>query len=124
MYIKPFISFYDYTTSRQVTQEEKKNLTKKLSILNAYINFRLSKVSNSRREDGGIISGVIDYSEFTDPEEIVVIVYEDDEISPKVEIWENGYNPFNRNHRVEYRFTVPTGTFVNNYDFQGISPEN
>lgn len=76
-----------------------------------------------KREDGGIISGVIDYSEFTDPEEIVVIVYEDDEISPKVEIWENGYNPFNRNHRVEYRFTVPTGTFVNNYDFQGISPE-
>lgn len=76
-----------------------------------------------KREDGGIISGVIDYSEFTYPEEIVVIVYEDDEISPKVEIWENGYNPFNRNHRVEYRFTVPTGTFVNNYDFQGISPE-
>ena len=42
-----------------------------------------------KREDGGIISGVIDYSEFTYTEEIVVIVYEDDEISPKVEIWEN-----------------------------------
>ena len=27
---------------------KKKNLTKKLSILNAYINFKLSKVSNSR----------------------------------------------------------------------------
>ena len=29
-------------------KRKKKNLTKKLSILNAYINFRLSKVSNSR----------------------------------------------------------------------------
>ena len=29
-------------------KRRKKNLTKKLSILNAYINFRLSKVSNSR----------------------------------------------------------------------------
>ena len=29
-------------------KRKKKNLTKKLSILNAYINFRLTKVSNSR----------------------------------------------------------------------------
>ena len=29
-------------------KRKKKNLTKKLSILNAYINFKLSKVSNSR----------------------------------------------------------------------------
>ena len=29
-------------------KRKKKNLTKKLSILNAYINFRFSKVSNSR----------------------------------------------------------------------------
>ena len=29
-------------------KREKKNLTKKLSIFNAYINFKLSKVSNSR----------------------------------------------------------------------------
>ena len=31
-------------------KRKKKNLTKKLSILNAYINFKLSKVSNSRDE--------------------------------------------------------------------------
>lgn len=77
-----------------------------------------------KREDGGIMSGVINYSELTDPDEVIVVVYEDDNISPKVEIYENGYNPFNRNHKVEYRFTVPTGTFVNNFDFQGISPES
>ena len=29
-------------------KREKKNLTKKLSVFNAYINFKLSKVSNSR----------------------------------------------------------------------------
>lgn len=29
-------------------KRKEKNLTKKLSILNAYINFKLSKVSNSR----------------------------------------------------------------------------
>ena len=37
------ISHHDKSRKRK-----KKNLTKKLSILNAYINFKLSKVSNSR----------------------------------------------------------------------------
>ena len=34
-------------------KRKKKNLTKKLSILNAYINFKLSKVSNSRVNNVG-----------------------------------------------------------------------
>ena len=34
-------------------KRKKKNLTKKLSIFNAYINFKLSKVSNSRAGFGG-----------------------------------------------------------------------
>ena len=32
-------------------KRKKKNLTKKLSIFNAYINFKLSKVSNSRAKE-------------------------------------------------------------------------
>ena len=30
MYTKPFISFYDYTTSRQITQEKKEKIDKKI----------------------------------------------------------------------------------------------
>ena len=39
------IPYHDKSRKRK-----KKNLTKKLSIFNAYINFKLSKVSNSREE--------------------------------------------------------------------------
>lgn len=50
------ISHHDKSRKRK-----KKNLTKKLSILNAYINFKLSKVSNSRViQDGYLDIGLID----------------------------------------------------------------
>ena len=44
------IPYHDKSRKRK-----KKNLTKKLSIFNAYINFKLSKVSNSRVEGNYII---------------------------------------------------------------------
>ena len=40
------IPYHDKSRKRK-----KKNLTKKLSIFNAYINFKLSKVSNSREDE-------------------------------------------------------------------------
>ena len=53
------IPYHDKSRKRK-----KKNLTKKLSIFNAYINFKLSKVSNSRavgikKLRGVLIAGLI-----------------------------------------------------------------
>ena len=73
-----------------------------------------------KRGDGGIVSGIIDYSEFSFPEKVTVVIFEDDKTPPKLEVWKNKeYDP-----KIEYRFTVPTGTVVNSFDLQGNSPQN
>ena len=70
-----------------------------------------------QRSDGGILAGVIDMAS----EDVEwVVVYEDDEATPKVEIWQDFGRPDYKIKHIEYRFTIPSGTFVNTFDFQGI----
>lgn len=61
-----------------------------------------------QREDGGIIK-----ENLTKDDRKEIIIYEDNSISPKVEIWKNDWNG-----KEEYRFTIPEGTFINTYDVQ------
>ena len=80
-----------------------------------------------KRADGGIIPGKIDYTKFEYPENVTVLIYEDDSQEPKLEIWRNfeventyGFRDGSRNTITEYRFTIPTGSIVNYYNPQGI----
>lgn len=75
-----------------------------------------------KREDGGILSGIIDMSSYVYGEKVEVVIYEDDTITPKVEIWKNYYarekvGGFS-DIVIEIRFTIPSGSFVNTYDLQ------
>lgn len=76
-----------------------------------------------KREDGGIIPATIDMSSYKDGT-VEIVVYEDDTISPKIEIWRNSGassngDGYNRLSYTEFRFFIPSGSFVNTYDFQG-----
>ena len=81
-----------------------------------------------KRADGGIIPGKIDYTKFEYPENVTVVIYEDDSSKPKVEIWRDfelgegwaARDGADTNRRTEYRFTIPTGSIVNYYNPQGI----
>lgn len=81
-----------------------------------------------KRADGGIIKGTIDYTEFYNPENVTVLIYEDDSQEPKLEIWRNfdlesvteDGDPYSR---TEYRFTIPTGSIVNYYNPQGLDQD-
>ena len=86
-----------------------------------------------KRSDGGILAGSIDFTSYERPKNVKLVVYEDDTVTPKVEIWRNllstvngdgsdrVWTPEQTTYRsnTEYRFWIPTGTFVNTYDFQG-----
>ena len=90
-----------------------------------------------QRSDGGILEGTIDMSKYPYPKTVSIVVYENDSIKPKFEIWRNDlatqYGDGERKSiyfryakktaypKTEFRFTIPKGTFVNTYDFQGIT---
>lgn len=80
-----------------------------------------------KREDGGIIPSTIDMSSYTHPENVTIVIYEDDSAIPKVEIWRNrwaknnGDGDWDKYARTEFRFTIPSGSFVNTYDLQGLT---
>lgn len=90
-----------------------------------------------QRSDGGILEGTIDMKQYPYPKTVQIVVYEDDSIKPKFEIWRNdlateyGDGQINSKYfrfakktcypKTEFRFTIPTGTFVNTYDFQGLT---
>lgn len=89
-----------------------------------------------KREDGGVVPATIDLSAYNYAGKVSIVVYEDDSAIPKVEIWKNGYaqivdasplestlkKMFVRDKRItEVRFTIPSGTFVNTYDLQGLT---
>ena len=76
-----------------------------------------------KREDGGIIPASIDMSTFVE-NSVYVVVYEDNTVSPKIEIWrnkmaQNSGDGINGNCYTEFRFFIPLGSFVNTYDFDG-----
>lgn len=87
-----------------------------------------------KRPDGGILPGTIDFSSYELPQNVSIVVYENDTIAPKVEIWRNSLSAIKGDGKdywwrdskdtlyypkTEFRFTIPPGTFVNTYDFQG-----
>lgn len=78
-----------------------------------------------KRSDGGIISKTIDMSSYTIPENVTVVIYEDDSATPKVEIWRNlraqHFGDGEYLCKTEFRFTIPSGSFVNSYDLQGLT---
>lgn len=80
-----------------------------------------------KREDGGIMYATIDMNSYRRfPENVKVVIYENDTASPKVEIWRNNYavkygDGGGINTETEFRFTIPSGSFINTYDFQGIT---
>ena len=80
-----------------------------------------------KRKDGGIIPATIDMSSYSYPKTVQIVIYEDDSTIPKVEIWRNywaqeeGDGDWESHTRTEFRFTIPSGSFVNTYDFQGIA---
>ena len=84
-----------------------------------------------KREDGGIIPDTINMASYRYPESVKIVIYEDDSTTPKVEIWRNsgaiehgdGEREWDYLYptRTEIRFTIPSGSFVNTYDFQGIA---
>lgn len=79
-----------------------------------------------KRSDGGIISKAIDMSSYNYPENVTVVIYEDDSTTPKVEIWRNlrAQNYGDGEYylgKTEFRFTIPSGSFVNTYDLQGLT---
>ena len=86
-----------------------------------------------KREDGGIIPDTIDMSSYENPETVTIVIYENDSATPKVEIWRNDnaqklgdgeYGKIvgsNLTTLTEFRFTIPTGSFVNTYDLQGLT---
>lgn len=99
-----FLFFYDYSYEEETTEMYK------------YM---------YKRADGGIIKGTIDYTKFYHPENVTVLIYEDDSQEPKLEIWRNfdlesGMEDGDSRSKTEYRFTIPTGTIVSYYDPQGI----
>ncbi len=76
-----------------------------------------------KRPDGGIIPASIDMSTFEE-NSVYVVVYEDNTVSPKIEIWRNKMaqdygDGMNGNCYTEFRFFIPYGSFVNTYDFNG-----
>ena len=78
-----------------------------------------------KRDDGGIIPDTIDLESYTCPENVKIVIYESDSVKPKFEIWRNEYareygdgSGWSSDCRTEIRFTIPTGAFVNTYDFQ------
>ena len=85
-----------------------------------------------KREDGGVIPATIDMSSYDCPETVTVVIYEDDSTTPKVEIWRNydaqvcgdgdgGDAFYIPKPLTEFRFTIPSGSFVNTYDLQGLT---
>lgn len=64
-----------------------------------------------KRSDGGILCKEINSR---DPN-ITVVVYENDSIAPNVEVWRNESR---FEEKIEYRFTIPSGSYVNMYDLQ------
>lgn len=88
-----------------------------------------------KREDGGIIPDTIDMSLYDYPETVTIVIYEDDSTTPKVEIWRNyyaqrygdgedGYSEIDPPTVTEFRFTIPSGSFVNTYDLQGLAEDS
>ncbi len=71
-----------------------------------------------KRSDGGIITDTIEQTSLRK-----IVVYEDDDIAPKIEIWEDLSRKWYEWSDTEYRFTIPSGTFVNVFDFQSVEPE-
>ena len=76
-----------------------------------------------QRSDGGILEGTIDKTKYLNPESIRIVVYENDNVSPKLEIWKNprGEGSVFSKGITEYRFTIPKGTFRNYYNFQNVN---
>lgn len=82
-----------------------------------------------KRSDGGIIAKSINMESYNYPNNVRIVIYENNSIKPKVEIWRNnsakkwgdGVYP---QSRTEFRFTIPEGAFINMYDFQGITEES
>ena len=79
-----------------------------------------------KREDGGMLPATIDMNSYHHPESVKVVIYENDTASPKVEIWRNNYAVKEGDGelyctKTEFRFTIPSGSFINTYDFQGIT---
>lgn len=69
-----------------------------------------------RREDGGMIRNTIDMSQYEQFKNVTVVIYENDNATPKVEFWRN-YNAREiadgiYGSKTEIRFTVPTGSVV------------
>lgn len=83
-----------------------------------------------KREDGGIIPETINMASYIHPETVKIVIYEDDSVTPKVEIWRNtgaiergdgaSYNEKFLT-LTEFRFTIPSGSFVNTYDLQELT---
>ena len=81
-----------------------------------------------QRADGGIVEGILDtrkhrfhyfhliHQNFVVIDKCKIVVYENDNITPQVEIWKNQ----EKHPMIEYRFTIPKGTFRNYYNFQNV----
>ncbi len=73
------------------------------------------------REDGGIVPEIIDTSAYNFPKSVKVVYYINDDVTPKYEIWRNGWakqwgDGDNGAAYTEFRFTVPTGSVVTTID--------
>lgn len=76
-----------------------------------------------KREDGGHLERVVE----PDPENTRIVIYEDDTVTPKVEVYMDMANTVDgywdymmrwETHMVEYRFTIPSGSLSSTFTIQ------
>ena len=80
-----------------------------------------------KREDGGMIGNSINMNLYDYPQNVTIVIYENDTVKPKVEFWRN-YDAREEGDgetylaKTEIRFTVPTGSVVD-ASFQRVDSE-